>query len=94
MRHRTIIEPFKIKSVEPISVSTEAQRTAHLAAAHYNPFLLDSDQVMMMVLFRSCTGAASATLEVRSERPATADAKAFIKVTGRSRRGAVRFKRW
>ena len=42
MQHRTIIEPFRIKSVEPIELSTEAERTRYLADAHYNPFLLRS----------------------------------------------------
>jgi tryptophanase len=37
---RTIIEPFRIKSVEPIRWTTRAQREDLLRAAHWNLFLL------------------------------------------------------
>ena len=37
---RTIIEPFRIKSVEPIRWTTREQREQLLRAAHYNLFLL------------------------------------------------------
>ena len=35
---RTIIEPFRIHSVEPLRMTTPAERREHLAAAAYNPF--------------------------------------------------------
>ncbi len=60
MRHRTVIEPFKIKSVEPISVSTEAERAQYLRDAHYNPFLLRSDNVIIDFMTDSGTSAMSA----------------------------------
>ena len=47
MKHRTIIEPFKIKSVEPIQLSSDAERVEFLRAAHYNPFLLSSNEVII-----------------------------------------------
>jgi len=60
MQHKTVIEPFKIKSVEPISVSTEEERAQYLKDAHYNPFLLRSDNVIIDFMTDSGTSAMSA----------------------------------
>jgi len=47
---RTIIEPFRIKSVEPIRWTTRSQRENLLRAAHYNLFLLNADDVLIDLL--------------------------------------------
>ena len=60
MKHRTIIEPFRIKSIEPLQLSTSEERQRHLAAAHYNPFLLASEHVIIDLLTDSGTSAMSA----------------------------------
>ena len=57
---KTIIEPFKIKSIEPIKFTTEHQRENILTKAYYNPFLIPAEDVLIDLLTDSGTSAMSA----------------------------------
>lgn len=56
---RTVIEPFRIHSVEPLRMTTAAQRRTKAAEAHYNLFQLHAEDVLIDLLTDSGTGAMS-----------------------------------
>lgn len=58
-KFRTVIEPFVIKTVEPIRLTSKKDRRSFLKTAHYNLFKIPAREVLIDLLTDSGTGAMS-----------------------------------
>ena len=76
------IEPYKIKTVESIQISTPEQRKKWIEEASYNLFRLNSDQVIVDLITDSGTGAMSDKqwAEVMLGDESYAGSRSFIKL--------------
>ncbi len=59
-KFKTVIEPFKIKMVEPIEMTSTEQRQSYLKEASHNVFLIRAENILIDLLTDSGTGAMSA----------------------------------
>lgn len=85
---KTIIEPFRIRVVEPVRFTTVEERQALIRAAGYNPFRLHADDVLIDLLTDSGTSAMSAAqwAGVMQGDESYAGAKSFFRFEASVRR--------
>lgn len=58
-KFKTFFEPFRIKAVEKLKMTSRAERSKHLKQANYNLYLLESQKILIDLLSDSGTGAMS-----------------------------------
>ncbi|MCK5071832.1 MAG: tryptophanase [Bacteriovoracaceae bacterium] len=60
-KFKTVLEPFKIKMVEPIKMTTYEERQKYIQEANYNIFCIKAENILIDLLTDSGTGAMSAS---------------------------------